>query len=77
MQSFETLVQIVEGIKKDVEKAGRGNKAAGTRVRKAMQLLKKQAQTVRADVLTLRPAKEEAPAQPQMASSGFTSWSNT
>ena len=42
-----------------------------------MQLLKKQAQTVRADVLTLRAAKEEAPAAPQMASSGFTSWSNT
>jgi len=61
VQSFDTLVQIIEDAKKDVERADRGNKAAGTRVRKAMQALKKQAQAVRADVLNMRAPAEAAP----------------
>ena len=59
MDSFDQLVEIIEGVRKDVEKTDRGNKAAGTRVRKAMQDLKKQAQVVRADVLAMRAPKEE------------------
>jgi len=60
VQSFDTLVQIIEDAKKDVERADRGNKAAGTRVRKAMQALKKQAQAVRGDILNMRAPSEAA-----------------
>ena len=38
----------------DIEKAQGGNKAAGTRVRKQMQEIKKAAQTVRSTILELR-----------------------
>jgi hypothetical protein len=71
MQSFEALVQLVEATRKDVEKTDRGNKAAGTRVRKAMQEVKKMAQEVRNEVLSLREPKEAAtppPASPPPSS---------
>ena len=54
MQRFEELVQAVEAVRRDVEKTERGNKAAGTRVRGAMQQVKKLAQEIRKDVLSLR-----------------------
>ena len=59
MYSYDRLVELVQGIRKDVEKAERGNKAAGTRVRKAMQEIKRVAQQVREDILALRGAKKE------------------
>lgn len=62
MDSFDQLMAIVEAAQKDVEKADKGNKAAGTRVRKAMQDIKKQAQAVRQDVLSMRECSEDAPA---------------
>jgi len=65
MQSFESLVQLLEDTRKDVEKTDRGNKAAGTRVRKAMQEVKKLAQEVRNEVLEMRePKQPESPPPP-------------
>ena len=54
MQEYEALKVLVAEIENDVNKAEGGNKAAGTRVRKQMQEIKKAAQTVRSCVLELR-----------------------
>ena len=53
-QAYEELIRIIEESRDDVMKAEGGNKAAGTRVRKAMQDLKNQAQAVRKVVLEAR-----------------------
>lgn len=51
MELFEKIVTLVETAKEDVEKFYvKGNKAAGTRVRKHMQELKILAQQVRIEV---------------------------
>jgi len=48
---LDNLVELVEGIREDAAKfEEKGNKAAGTRVRKAMQGIKATAQDVRAYV---------------------------
>jgi len=55
LKSYDDLVVLVESIRDDVEKAeAKGNRAAGTRVRKAMQEVKKTAQQVRQDILAMR-----------------------
>ncbi len=54
MRSFDELLGIIEAAKPDVEKTDRGNKAAGTRIRAAMQAIKKAAQEVRKEVLAVR-----------------------
>ncbi|MEE2819574.1 MAG: histone H1 [Planctomycetota bacterium] len=54
MESYERLVQLVADVTDDMAKCEGGNKAAGTRVRKAMQDIKAAAQDVRKDVLGLR-----------------------
>jgi len=54
MQSYENLKNLIEGAADDVSKCGGGNKAAGTRVRKAMQDIKNAAQDVRKEVLSMR-----------------------
>jgi len=54
MQAYEDLKTLVVEIEADVNKAEGGNKAAGTRVRKQMQDVKKAAQAVRNTVLELR-----------------------
>lgn len=51
MQEFETLKKLVAEAEDDVNKAVGGNKAAGTRVRKQMQLIKQAAQDVRKKIL--------------------------
>ena len=52
---FAELQQLVAAMASDFEKFYRdGNKAAGTRVRNAMQELKAFAQTVREEVLAMR-----------------------
>lgn len=57
LTSYESLVALLESIRSDVERAEvKGNKAAGTRVRKAMQEVKKMAQQVRQDILGMRPS---------------------
>jgi hypothetical protein len=54
MQEYETLKTLVAEIAMDVDKAQGGNKAAGTRVRKQMQMIKQAAQEVRNRVLEIR-----------------------
>jgi len=51
VQEFETLKKLVTEAEDDVNKAIGGNKAAGTRVRKQMQLIKQAAQDVRKKIL--------------------------
>ena len=57
MQQYEELKVLVAEIEADVSKAEGGNKAAGTRVRKQMQEIKKAAQRVRSTVLEIRSAQ--------------------
>jgi hypothetical protein len=54
MEEYEKLKQLVESVAEDVAKAQGGNKAAGTRVRKAMQDIKAAAQEVRKKILEVR-----------------------
>ncbi|MCK5174324.1 MAG: histone H1 [Planctomycetes bacterium] len=54
MQEYEALKGLVSEIEADVNKAAGGNKAAGTRVRKQMQDIKKAAQILRNRVLEIR-----------------------
>ena len=56
MQAYEDLKALVAEIEADIDKAGGGNKAAGTRVRKQMQDVKKAAQAVRNCILEIRSA---------------------
>ena len=54
MQEYESLKVLITEIESDVNKAEGGNKAAGTRVRKQMQDIKKAAQAVRNSILEIR-----------------------
>jgi uncharacterized protein YktA (UPF0223 family) len=61
MESYQKLKQLVDEVAEDVYKAIGGNKAAGTRVRKAMQEIKNTAQEVRKRVLEIRESEESQP----------------
>ncbi|BAM02840.1 histone H1 [Phycisphaera mikurensis] len=50
-ETYEQLKQLVSSIEDDIQKAGQGNRAAGTRVRKAMQDVKNLAQDLRKKIL--------------------------
>ena len=50
MNKFEALKNIIASMEADVEKFNNGNAAAGTRVRKALQDLKKAAQDFRVEI---------------------------
>jgi len=54
MEDYERLKELVDAAADDVAKASGGNKAAGTRVRKAMQEIKDAAQTIRKKILEVR-----------------------
>ncbi len=54
MEAYDRLVRIVQEVEEEVRKAEGGNKAAGTRVRKAMQDVKKAAQDLRVGILDSR-----------------------
>ena len=57
MKRFEELSALVDGVKGDFEKFyDKGNKAAGTRVRKGMQDLKTLAQDIRKEVQDMKNA---------------------
>ena len=56
MLEYDTLKEMVAAAEEDVIKAEGGNKAAGTRVRKAMQEIKQTAQQVRTKILEQRSA---------------------
>jgi hypothetical protein len=53
-QNYERLVQVVNDARVELEKAEAGNKAATSRVRKAMQDVKNIAQDIRKEMLEVR-----------------------
>lgn len=53
-QNYENLVKLVNDVREDVSKADAGNKAATSRVRKAMMEIKNVAQEIRKEMLELR-----------------------
>jgi hypothetical protein len=53
---YDQMIATLEAARGDVEKAEEGNKAATSRVRKAMQEIKNLAQDVRKEMLELRDA---------------------
>jgi hypothetical protein len=55
-QNYERLLQVVNDARVDLEKAEAGNKAATSRVRKAMQDVKNIAQDIRKEMLEVRDA---------------------
>lgn len=65
MKEFDKLKEIVEECAADLAKVEGGNKAAGTRIRKAMQDVKKQAQEVRLAVMKDR--EDVPPGKPEKA----------
>jgi hypothetical protein len=54
LETYESLKNLVASVEDDLRKAAGGNKAAGTRVRKAMQEVKNVAQELRKKVLETR-----------------------
>jgi len=55
MENFDRIKEVMEASEADVAKfVEKGNKAAGTRVRQAMQEVKKLAQQVRLDVQEMK-----------------------
>jgi hypothetical protein len=58
MQKYEEIKALITSIDADVDKFyNKGNKSAGTRIRKAMQDLKKLAQDLRVDVQESKSAE--------------------
>jgi len=64
MEEYDRLKEVVASAEEDVLKADKGNKAAGTRVRKAMQDVKQAAQVVRKRVLELREQPDQTTLPP-------------
>ena len=55
MKNVNRIQEVLNNVQTDVEKfVGNGNKAAGTRIRKAMQEIKTLAQDVRTEVQTIK-----------------------
>ena len=54
MQEYDQLKELIAVAEEDIIKAEAGNRAAGTRVRRAMQDIKQIAQTVRVKILESR-----------------------
>lgn len=54
MEKYEQMKQVLDSIAEDMDKVKTGNKAAGTRVRTAMQEVKNLAQDLRKEVLEMR-----------------------
>lgn len=61
MEEYDKLKRLVDEIGDDVYKAIGGNKAAGTRVRKAMQEIKNAAQDLRKKILEIRDTEQSPP----------------
>ena len=57
MEEYERLKNLVASVEQDLAKAEGGNKAAGTRVRKAMQEVKSLAQEIRKRILEVRASE--------------------
>ena len=54
MKQYDDLKNILAAMEADVEKVNRGNHAAGTRVRKSLQELKRAAQDMRIAIQTMK-----------------------
>ncbi len=54
MENVNRIQEVLNNVQTDVEKFGNGNKAAGTRIRKAMQEIKTLAQNVRTEVQSIK-----------------------
>ena len=57
MISIETMQETLTNVLTDVEKFNKGNMSAGTRIRKAMQEMKNQAQDLRKNVQEIKNNK--------------------
>ena len=60
MQKYEALKTLVANMEADVQKFYNGNNAAGTRVRKHLQEVKKACQEMRDEVQEIRGSRKEA-----------------
>ena len=60
MQKYEALKQLVANMETDVQKFYNGNNAAGTRVRKHLQDVKKACQDMRNEVQEIRTSRKDA-----------------
>ena len=60
MQKYETLKTLLAGMEADVQKFYNGNNAAGTRVRKHLQDVKKACQDMRNEVQEIRTSRKDA-----------------
>ena len=60
MQKYEALKNLVAGMETDVQKFYNGNNAAGTRVRKHLQDIKKACQDMRNEVQEIRTSRKDA-----------------
>lgn len=60
MEKYEALGKIVADMKEDVEKFYGGNNAAGTRIRKQLQDLKRACQAMRDEVQEVRKSRKGA-----------------
>ena len=54
MNTFEAMIEVMNKCGEDAARAYNGNKTATTRVRAAMQEVKKLAQQIREEMITLR-----------------------
>jgi cytochrome c556 len=68
MSRFSEIVELVQSFEKDFIKFyDKGNKSAGTRVRKSMNELKRKAQEIRKEVQEVKAqAKDDVPTTPAM-----------
>lgn len=68
MNRYNELLDLIQTFQKDFEKFyEKGNKSAGTRVRKQMAELKRKAQEIRNEIQSIKKgeSKTEQPATPQ------------
>jgi len=71
MNRYQELLDLIQTFQKDFEKFYvKGNKSAGTRVRKHMAALKRKAQEIRNEVQELKKKASEAGATDTTAGSG-------
>jgi hypothetical protein len=61
MTSFDNFISAVEALKVDAQKFyEKENSAAGTRLRKGLQAIRKQAQELRKEVTAVKEARKKA-----------------
>ena len=60
MEKYEALKAILAGMETDVQKFYNGNNAAGTRVRKHLQELKRAGQEMRNEVQEIRVSRKDS-----------------